>query len=92
MKVPDKIYIHRTIHLGLLSASEIDITGQDEQYIRKGLVDEMVKTAEDHAYFAGQEKLRGKLLEWAKEKAEDYKGTANIRRSFELMIRKIESL
>ena len=31
-------------------------------------------------------------LEWAKEKAEDYKGTANIRRSFEMMIRKIESL
>lgn len=32
------------------------------------------------------------LLEWAKEKAEFYKGTANIRRSFEMMIRKIESL
>lgn len=32
------------------------------------------------------------LMEWAKEKAEDYKGTANIRRSFEMMIRKIESL
>lgn len=32
------------------------------------------------------------LLEWAKEKAEDYKGAANIRRSFEMMIRKIESL
>jgi hypothetical protein len=32
------------------------------------------------------------LLEWAKEKANDYKGTANIRRSFELMIKKIESL
>lgn len=32
------------------------------------------------------------LLEWAREKAEFYKGTANIRRSFEMMIRKIESL
>lgn len=32
------------------------------------------------------------LLEWVKEKANDYKGTANIRRSFELMIKKIESL
>lgn len=32
------------------------------------------------------------LLEWAKEKVNDYKGTANIRRSFELMIKKIESL
>jgi len=35
MKAPDKVYIHRTIHLGLLSGSEIYITGQDEQYIRK---------------------------------------------------------
>ena len=35
---------------------------------------------------------KGALLEWAKEKANDYKGTANIRRSFEMMIRKIESL
>lgn len=32
------------------------------------------------------------LLEWAKEKADDYKETANIRRSFEMMIKKIESL
>lgn len=32
------------------------------------------------------------LLEWAREKAKDYKGTANIRRSFEMMIRKIESV
>lgn len=32
------------------------------------------------------------LLEWVKEKATDYKQTANIRRSFEMMIRKIESL
>lgn len=43
--VPDKIYIHRTIHLGLLSASEIDITGQDEQYIRKDALLELVRLA-----------------------------------------------
>ena len=43
MKAPDKIYIHRTFHLGLLSASEIDITGQDEQYIRKDTLLEWVK-------------------------------------------------
>ncbi len=43
MKAPDKIYIHRTIHLGLLSASEIDITGQDEQYIRKNALMEWAK-------------------------------------------------
>ena len=43
--MPDKIYIHRTIHLGLLSASEIDITGQDEQYIRK---DALLEWAKEH--------------------------------------------
>ena len=43
MNAPDKIYIHRTIHLGLLSASEIDITGQDEQYIRKDALLEWAK-------------------------------------------------
>ena len=64
----------------------------DNEYIRKDLVDEMIKTAEDHAFFAGQEKLRERLLELAKEKANDYKGTANIGRSFELMIKKIVSL
>lgn len=40
---------------------------QGVEYIRKDLVDEMLKTAEDHAFFAGQEKLREKLLKWAKE-------------------------
>ncbi len=49
MKVPDKIYIHRTIHLGLLSASEIDITDQDEQYIRKNALLEWAKEKEDYA-------------------------------------------
>lgn len=44
---PDKIYIHRTIHLGLLSASEIDITGQDEQYIRKDALLEYLR--KEHA-------------------------------------------
>ena len=42
-KIPDKIYIHRTIHLGLLSASEIDITGQDEQYIHKNALLEWLR-------------------------------------------------
>lgn len=42
-KIPDKIYIHRTVHLGLLSATEIDISGQDEQYIRKDALLEWLK-------------------------------------------------
>jgi len=37
------------------------------EYIRKDIVDETIKTTEDHAYFAGQEKLRERLLEWAKQ-------------------------
>lgn len=45
MKAPDKIFIHRTVHLGFLSASEIDITGEDEQYIRKDVVEHIIRTA-----------------------------------------------
>lgn len=43
MNTLDKIYIHRTTHLGLLAASEIDITGQDEQYLRKDALLEWLK-------------------------------------------------
>ena len=33
----DKVYIHRTIHLGLLSGTEIPVGAPDEEeYIRKG--------------------------------------------------------
>ena len=32
----------------------------DTEYIRKDIVDEMIKTAEDHAYFAGSEYARKK--------------------------------
>ena len=34
MKAPNKLYIHRTLHLGLLAASETNITGEDIEYIR----------------------------------------------------------
>jgi hypothetical protein len=34
-EAPKKIYIHRTPHLGLLAASEMKITGDDVEYIRK---------------------------------------------------------
>ena len=34
--MPDKIYIHRTYHLGLLSGSEIKIDAPgEEEYVRK---------------------------------------------------------
>lgn len=44
---PNKIYVHRTIHLGLLSAAEIDITGSDVEYIRKGALLEWIQEARD---------------------------------------------
>ena len=37
----------------------------DTVYIRKDIVDEMIKTAEDHAYFAGSEYARKELIEKA---------------------------
>jgi hypothetical protein len=69
--IPDKIYIQpRTIDK--LPQQNIVYTKQlsdtSIEYIRKDFADEMVKLAEDHAYFAGQENLREKLLDWAKEK------------------------
>ena len=36
----------------------------DTEYIRKDIVDEMIKTAEDHAYFAGSEYAREEVIEW----------------------------
>ena len=37
----------------------------DTEYIRKDIVDEMIKTAEDHAFFAGSEYARKELIEKA---------------------------
>lgn len=53
MKAPDKIYVHRTVHLGFLSASEMDITGQDEQYIRKDTLLEWAKEKRNHYHERG---------------------------------------
>lgn len=75
-KAPDKIYV-KEFDEGInqmwssIKATETTAIAQHE-YIRKNLVDETVKTAEDHAYFAGREKLRETLLEWAREKYEEY--------------------
>lgn len=43
-KMPDKIYVHRTIHLGFLSGTEIPIGYPDEsEYIRKDTLLEWAK-------------------------------------------------
>ncbi len=60
----------------------------DKIYIHELSAEELTENFPYHICYIRKDAL----LEWAKEKAEDYKGTANIRRSFEMMIRKIESL
>ncbi len=69
MKAPDKIYI-QTNKGEAFSSKWTTIPFRDfenTEYISKDIVDETIKTAEDHAYFAGQEKFRGKLIEWLEE-------------------------
>ena len=62
----------------------------DKIYVHEASAPELAEPAlkEYHVEYIRKDAL----LEWAKEKANDYKGTANIRRSFEMMINKIESL
>lgn len=67
MKEPEKLYLQPEV-----TFDRNNILGHrnsyDTEYIRKDVVDETIKSAEDHAYFAGQEKFREKLLEWVKNK------------------------
>lgn len=69
MKAPDRIYIAETPNKLIEIWSDEPIEPKpyitEHEYIRKDIVDETIKTAEDHAYFAGQEKFREKLIEWA---------------------------
>lgn len=76
MKAPDRIYIPFypnydgiDTHLSdeWFEGKAIDHVEGWVEYIRKDIVDETIKTAEDHAYFAGQEKFREKLMEWIQE-------------------------
>ena len=39
MEAPKKIYIHRSAHLGLLEATELNVTGQDVMYTRSDLTE-----------------------------------------------------
>ena len=58
-EMPERIY--------LFDCNEVLATPLegDTEYIRKDIVDDMIKTAEDHAYFAGSEYARKKLIEKA---------------------------
>lgn len=77
MVAPEKIYI-QTYAGEAFSSKWTTIPFRDfenTEYIRKDYVDEMLKTAEDHAYFAGQEKFREKLIEWLERKMTKEKAT-----------------
>ena len=68
MDASDKIYIaehNANVQTGYFSRNRDNIFTQE--YIRKDIVDDMLKTAEDHAYFAGKEKLREAILEMLDE-------------------------
>ncbi len=73
MQAPDKIYI-QTNAGEAFSSKWTTIPFRDfenTEYIRKDIVEETIKTAEDHAYFAGQEKFREKLIEWTNKMLQD---------------------
>ena len=86
MKALDKIFVPTRFQL--VDCLRVKESDTDVEYIRKDIVDETIKAAEDHAYFAGREKLRGTLLEWAKAVKADPMLPMNI----DKIIEKIESL
>lgn len=77
MNAPDKIYLEKD-----KETEKIDFRWRDHpvvhsayehiEYIRKDVSNEAIQVAEDHAYFAGQEKFREELLAWAKERLTYY--------------------
>lgn len=89
MEAPDKIYIEidnkAHVYFGLQPENAVE-------YIRKDIVDETVMSAEDHAYFAGQEKFRERLLVWVENMKRTCKGTESIEKAYQTMIDKISEL
>ena len=51
-EAPEKIYVHRSLHLGLLTASQINITGSDAEYIRTdAFIEKACLWLKEKAYF-----------------------------------------
>ena len=102
MKAPDKIYIplYPNHDLdGFHPADEWMYEPHKEvenvEYIREDISNEAIQVAEDHAYLAGQEKFREKLLKWAEEemmKAARSSEAYGRRNAFMDVIDKINSL
>lgn len=63
---PDKIYIQEGAILRTENTYDNDVC-----YVRKDIVDDTIATAEDHAYFAGKEKMREELLEFVNKKLQE---------------------
>lgn len=69
---PDKIFLTYEDGYTGWGIEPDKLAKENVEYIRKDISDEAIKSAEDHAYFAGQEKFREKMLEWAKEQIEHH--------------------
>ena len=96
METPDKIYVREypdgSFNPAWESKRKDDPTTLFHEYIRKDIVDETIKTAEDHAYFAGQENLREKLLKWAKSMKRICKGAEPIEKTYQTIIDELNSM
>lgn len=100
MTVPDKIYIlvypnHSLdgVHLGDDWMYEPHKGFDNVEYINKDCINDMLKTAEDHAYFAGQEKFREKLMEWIQEaRAIPHENAITRDLTFQEVINKLNSM
>lgn len=90
MKAPDKIYVASYNGEAFSHSWTMEPLGDTTatEYIRKEIFDETVATAEEHAYFAGQEKFRERLLEWLLF----VKSEPRIPMNIEKVIEKVKSL
>lgn len=76
-KAPERIYINNyngndTCGNQWHTKPSTNPSTVSHEYIRKDISDATIQSAEDHAYFAGQEKFREKMLAWAKEQLEHH--------------------
>lgn len=95
MKAPEKIYIglvKSKVDNGVVYTTVSEEFPNAKEYIRKNIVDETIATAEDHAYFAGKEKLREELLEWAKETYLNENASAIRKVCYKQLIDKLNSM
>ena len=71
-EAPEKIYVVIDPIWGSMSVNYNCHDGDNIEYIRKDIVDSMLATAEDHAYFAGSERAKEKLADAFIEKTVEW--------------------